>query len=585
MPTNSGIPAGADDTQVTVGPNFQLLPLNRAIVTPNGGAQAFLSDALLTLKAIMTAMYDGGIYHHSESRNPGVLDDAAHGYPTGEQWLNAETKSIFVSTTSGAGVAAWAFQEYAPQILPGDALAGLPIAVYGMRKLVEAYSGPCIKVNRGFDNFQFDVGFLPDGSLDVPTLSAFLVVADGTITPAQVTTWYDQTGNVRHATQATKANMPWIYRNSVNGNMTIAFDGQQSTVDKFFNLPAGVAVTQPALTMVAVARPTSSRALDGAIVEVGTAHTSSIQMVGNVLAGAAGTRMLTDATQSTLMTSEHEASVYIAISAAGANACTLWTNEVSGAAYTNSSSQAVTAGLIGDTNGASGKSFNGDMLSVILYNYGLSTVQRSNLADSIYRAFKLPPQRSGSNILFDGDSMSLGVNGLGWFGFSSIVPELMGFPAQAKNTGVNGQTMATLESNYPTTIAPLINTHTPNNILVVLAGTNDAVAGATAAATWTNLQSYITAATADGWKVIAVTMLPRGPAVESFRISYNNLMRAGAVTAGAVAVCDIASDPNIGQAGDNTNTTYYFGDQIHPNDLGHEIISAYMVATLNQVVT
>ena len=535
------------------------------------------------IRTVMAPLNLGGGFRGAATRNPGPLDDVAHGYPVGALWLNTATNIAYTNTSNTAGQAVWAVTEFPFLALPGDMLSTTPVACYGMVLLRKSYGGNCIKVNRQYDNFQFNVGFTSAGLLDVATLSLYLSSATGAGLAAQVTTWYDQSGNGYDATQATVANMPWIYRNSINGHMSLCFDGQQSTVVKSLTMPIGVSLTHPALALVAVGRLTSSRALNATLVEAGTSHQAGLYFSANILAGAAGADFTTDTNVSALQPGDHEPSVFIGTSLSGAGGASLWINESNGTAFTNTSTQTITGGLIGNSAVATGNQLNGDLLAVMVYGYGLTAAMRTAVAGSCYNTFGLAPQYIASTILFDGDSMTVGVNGLGWFGFSSLVPEQAPMPLRAYNTGVSGQTMQTLQTNYPTIIAPLYNAAAGQNFLVLLGGTNDAAAGAAAVTTWGYCQAYIAAAAATGWKVIVMTMLPRN-SVEPFRIIYNSLIRAGALAAGAVAICDIAANPQIGPAGANTNLTYYYSDQIHPNDLGHAIITSMLVGILNTLV-
>jgi hypothetical protein len=73
-------------------------------------------------------------------------------------------------------------------------------AAYSLRKLRIAYTGNAIKVRRSSDNTEQDIGFV-DNELDTSSLTTFCIGTDGF-----VTTWYDQSGNSRNATQTTAAN-------------------------------------------------------------------------------------------------------------------------------------------------------------------------------------------------------------------------------------------------------------------------------------------------------------------------------------------------------------------------------------------
>ncbi len=148
-------------------------------------------------------------------------------------------------------------------------------AAYGLRKLRTAYNGNAIRIRRSSDNSERNIGFLPNGDLDVPAIQAFLNNditydtlpldavtgaaaayglrkldkdyagfairvrrnADNTekdigftgygdldlgdlsdfckTSSCSVKTWYDQSGNARNATQTTAAYQPRIVSSGV----------------------------------------------------------------------------------------------------------------------------------------------------------------------------------------------------------------------------------------------------------------------------------------------------------------------------------------------------------------------------------
>jgi hypothetical protein len=77
-----------------------------------------------------------------------------------------------------------------------------------LRKLRTAYTGSAIRVRRSIvpsgQPSEQDIGFVA-GELDTVSLLAFCGAGNGF-----VTTWYDQSGNARNATQTTAANQPQI---------------------------------------------------------------------------------------------------------------------------------------------------------------------------------------------------------------------------------------------------------------------------------------------------------------------------------------------------------------------------------------
>jgi hypothetical protein len=86
-------------------------------------------------------------------------------------------------------------------------------AAYSVRALSSSYRGPLVKVRRSSDNVERDFFALQNGNLDTFGLATFCAGTDGF-----VTTWYDQSGVGRNATQSTAANQPQIVINGVVTN-------------------------------------------------------------------------------------------------------------------------------------------------------------------------------------------------------------------------------------------------------------------------------------------------------------------------------------------------------------------------------
>ena len=78
-------------------------------------------------------------------------------------------------------------------------------AAYSLRNLSSAYTGPLIRVRRSNDNAERDIYGTFRGDLDLAALTSFVGANSGF-----VTTWYDQSGLGRNATQATAASQPRI---------------------------------------------------------------------------------------------------------------------------------------------------------------------------------------------------------------------------------------------------------------------------------------------------------------------------------------------------------------------------------------
>jgi len=97
-------------------------------------------------------------------------------------------------------------------------------AAYSLRKLRSAYTGSAIRVRRSSDNTETNIGFSSSFGLDTTSLSSFCSGTNGF-----VTTWYDQSGNGKDATQTTAANQPQIVSSgsviNVNSKPSLLSDG------------------------------------------------------------------------------------------------------------------------------------------------------------------------------------------------------------------------------------------------------------------------------------------------------------------------------------------------------------------------
>jgi hypothetical protein len=108
-----------------------------------------------------------------------------------------------------------------------DAYPSASVA-YSLRKLRNAYSGSAIRVRRLIDNVEQDFGFVGN-ELDTTSLLSFIGIGSGF-----VTTWYDQSGNNKNATNATAINQPRIVNlgalDVVNGKPAVLGDGVNDTL-------------------------------------------------------------------------------------------------------------------------------------------------------------------------------------------------------------------------------------------------------------------------------------------------------------------------------------------------------------------
>jgi hypothetical protein len=137
---------------------------------------------------------------------------------------------------------------------------------YSLRKLRTAYSGSAIRVRRLIDNVEQDFGFVGN-DLDTTSLLSFIGVGSGF-----VTTWYDQSGNSKNATNATAINQPRIVNlgalDVVNGKPAVLGDGVNDTLRN---------------TTLSLTNPSS---IFTVVDKVGTSGYFGLFTAGSLLAGA-----------------------------------------------------------------------------------------------------------------------------------------------------------------------------------------------------------------------------------------------------------------------------------------------------------
>lgn len=100
---------------------------------------------------------------------------------------------------------------------------------YSLRQINAGYNGDAIQVRRASDSSLQSIGFV-DGELDTAAIETFCSGTTG-----YVSTWYDQSGNGNHATQADTAKQPIIYNGSVitseNNKPSVYFTGEQALLN------------------------------------------------------------------------------------------------------------------------------------------------------------------------------------------------------------------------------------------------------------------------------------------------------------------------------------------------------------------
>jgi hypothetical protein len=149
-------------------------------------------------------------------------------------------------------------------------------AAYSVRKLRGAYTGNAIRVRRSSDNTEQDIGFTALGNLDTTALTSFCSGTNGF-----VTTWYDQSGNGKNATQGTAANQPQIVSSgaviNVNSKPSVKF--QDATDFLRFSGTGGTSITN---TMAVVFKFASVGGY-GVIMSMGDTNSTCYTLLGSAV--------------------------------------------------------------------------------------------------------------------------------------------------------------------------------------------------------------------------------------------------------------------------------------------------------------
>jgi len=165
-----------------------------------------------------------------------------------------------------------------------DTYSGASVA-FSLRKLRTAYTGNCIRVRRASDNAEQNIGFVGN-DLDTASLLTFCAGTNGF-----VTTWYDQSSNVRNVSQLTAANQPEIV---LSGSLIL--EGGKPAInclgDMLIN--SNLAYTTNTVYLSAVAKSTGTGSVNviasqnssivtgrSVILETRTASTSSVYFFNN----------------------------------------------------------------------------------------------------------------------------------------------------------------------------------------------------------------------------------------------------------------------------------------------------------------
>lgn len=456
-----------------------------------------------------------------------------------------------------------------PTFLP--ALGSAPVAVYGTRKMVLAYAGSCLRVRRASDNAEQDIGFTSDGWVD--TAAAFAFAA---ITSCFVSKWYDQSGNINDAPQATAADQPLLdavdtRRIIFNGQRTGTSDGGQKS--KALTLPNTVSLSRQAVSAFAVVRPTVSYN-NNILFQLGINPQTIVFTAGS--AGVFGLR----AAHSTLITtvipppSSFDDLIGIVYSAAAGK---LYKNTdvglAGGTAPTAGTMVGGTLGRMITTAGATDNTYAGtsDYSCFVAYAATLSDADVASLQASLRLIYPTTTIATPYRIVFDGDSITEQY-------YSTKNQTVTERIAQAHsnwqlfNLGISGRTLVQVNTAKATNVQPLFDGTKTRNVAVVCAGINDTGTTSSGSGRGLAIRQYCAAVQGYGFKVLVSTLTPASNAWATiFADDANRLAFNADLVANWAGFADGLIDfAARSEFSDPTNATYFL-DGLHPTDVGHAI--------------
>ena len=480
-------------------------------------------------------------------------------------------------------------------------VASSPVIWYGMRRVVTAYSGPLLQVQRASDNATMDVAQLASG---LPDNAAVATWAAGSKVYAR--TWYDQTGQGRHAVQTTLAQMPFYDAAGARGQnaafgafKAMVLDGWLDVVagnirrPKKLPIPVGAAFNFENHTVVSVIAPKSSIANDiywafarASGGSEATAMGTSSGVSGLYAGGGPG-----NSTSGRRIRAQYQTI---------ANTSTLSNNKffMDGGVYSSSVkwSDPLAGGVIGDgIPGSTDFMANGDsLLAFGIYPTALSDAQAGQVRDALNATFGIPTP-TGVQIVEVGDSIQYGAmvneSREGSAPITAQRPLLNGNPA-LYNMGLSSQFLTGgggLAASAGTREDLILDVAYPVRVLFSQIGGNDFASGGNTPGFGATLYSaygtYVAARRSAGFtKVVMRTILPRSwSAQQAIEVaSFNALVRANSI--GADAISDVAAHPIMGDVANIGNPLYYQGDNVHPTSFGDELLAPIDAAAINSVL-
>ncbi len=504
--------------------------------------------------------------------------DGTPAYQQDMHWLDQAGQS-WAMRDQGNGRATWLYQEPAASVI--DQIGGArPAAAYGTQRLTAAYAGPAFNVVRGTDAAATDIGFLPDGRIDEATLGGFCAR-----TECRLTTWYDQGGNRNDAVQPEPAARPVVRLAHRTGNSVSVlwdFEATSGASPRALVLPRSLTIDSGNMGLLWTGRfhnasmisPLIELGLDKEAFNFGfwDAHADFYVGTPNHLSEMTGHASLT-------------ASIGLISSSPTEGLVANYRDRQLGLGGLRPLLHR--GGYIGKTV-VYKQSGMMELSSLVIYDRALTPGERFYGLQAAAENFGIAQQQQDTYVA-DGDSITQGIASPYMQGYPWFMEKLLPKSVVLYDAGWAAKTLdgpLGLVDRYGSFTAKLYNPNARNNIISLLAGTNDIQSGSSGEQVFRLVKRYAEKARQTGFKVIVGTILPRATftgQMEIHRKEANAMIRAGWQEF-ADGVADVAEDPTLGAPNSTANTDVYAEDGVHLTYYGYQVVAQDMAEVVNTVL-
>jgi hypothetical protein len=396
---------------------------------------------------------------------------------------------------------------------------------------------------------------------------------------AAIGTFKDLSGNGYDATQSTGVNKPAVNTHTVSGGRALLFNGSATAASNFsyMSMPAGLAPSSQSLSAVMILEPTAVQgtndqyALDFSASNNNAYIRYNPQLKGGPAIGVSNPGMYIP-----------WGPQMFGFSSSAAGWKYILRNVFSSSAGTVAASSPAGGSIM--CYGAGQFNASGNLYAVFVYNRALTQADINQIWNYAQAVYRCRPFSTQMLMACCGDSQTSGYTASGYNGLGWLQQWLIANPAYtAYNFALTGSKTSAL--NNPDSIYSATPT---KRICFIWSGTNDNATGA--AGTWvagglTNIQNFVSARRATGWKVVTATMLPRTGGVtngsyEADRQTFNAALTTNSGGIYGDAIADIGSNSTIGVAGAQNNSTYYGGDTTHLTQAGLTIAEGIFASAI-----